>query len=360
MTVTRTQVRPVEAVGEQRRWVWAQYLAVVGAIGVVWGTWSIVAWLLDGPSSITRFQDRDSANWIAARVYEAFAIAVALGMGWHVIRGCIRARGLTLDGRMVLAGLTIIWLDPLENFVQPVLAYSSNWVNLGSWCGHVPLIVNPDCGRMPWPILFDPLVYAFGLLLFAKIIGAFLRWTQPRWSLNTGQTIALTMAVSVGANIVFELPVVALQLWVFPGSPVAADPFRFLLGAGSRYPVTELIAGSLIIAGYALAIHFKDDRGRTIFDRGLEGLSPTRRAAISTLAISGFLHLFLILGVVMVVATGFYADPYPKLPPYVLNDLCDGPGVTGTAYGPCPGTPGYRAPFRTLPALQTDSEGTGN
>ena len=36
-----------------------------------------------------------------------------------------------------------------------------------------------------------------------------------------------------------------------------------------------------------------------------------------------------------------------KLPAYIINGVCDAPGVHGTRYGACPGSPGFRMPGRT-------------
>jgi hypothetical protein len=48
-----------------------------------------------------------------------------------------------------------------------------------------------------------------------------------------------------------------------------------------------------------------------------------------------------------VIATGPYEEPWPKLPRDLVGNICDAPGITGTAYGPCPGSPGFRMPGRT-------------
>ena len=45
-------------------------------------------------------------------------------------------------------------------------------------------------------------------------------------------------------------------------------------------------------------------------------------------------------------AYGPYQSAWPKIPAYLLNDVCNAPGVTGTRYGTCPGDPGFRLPGR--------------
>ena len=48
----------------------------------------------------------------------------------------------------------------------------------------------------------------------------------------------------------------------------------------------------------------------------------------------------------VVVITGWYGSQWREMPSYVVNDVCDAPGITGTRYGPCPGSPGFRMPTR--------------
>jgi hypothetical protein len=44
------------------------------------------------------------------------------------------------------------------------------------------------------------------------------------------------------------------------------------------------------------------------------------------------------------VIQSFYQAQWPTLPNYLVNDVCDAPGVAGSPYGLCPGSVGYRMP----------------
>ena len=45
----------------------------------------------------------------------------------------------------------------------------------------------------------------------------------------------------------------------------------------------------------------------------------------------------------------FKAAPFPaEFPRHLVNGLCDVGDTTGTRYGPCPGSPGFKVPL-TLP-----------
>jgi hypothetical protein len=106
---------------------------------------------------------------------------------------------------------------------------------------------------------------------------------------------------------------------------------------------------AFVLTVVAAVRFFKDDTGRTVVERGLEHARPRTQAAVSVLALTGMLGTAFGIAVIGEVAVGPYASPYKALPKHLLNGLCDAPGTTGTSYGPCLGSPGYRAPLRRLP-----------
>jgi hypothetical protein len=343
-------VKSDEAVAQQRiapvrAWRAAHYLAVVGFVFLFWQGWSIVSWLADGgPQQVTKFRDRGDASWVAARVYEGLAIAAALGVGWYVVRKALRERRLTVDAKICIAGALTIWLDPLLNMLLPVWTYSSNFVNVSTWCPHTPFVVNPDCGRIPEPILFVGLVTTFGVLLFAMILCAFMRWLRRRRpDLSSASIVGLAFLVGMAVDLVFEIPPFKLGLWAFPGAP----DWLSIFGNPTKYPLIEVFMGSLMFTGIAAVRFFTDDRGDTIAERGLGGRAGWRRGVVSLLgwvAISNSLFMAGNIGDMMM---GFYADPYheTKMESHIRNDMCG----TGTRYGACPGSPDFRMPVRTLP-----------
>ena len=132
-------------------------------------------------------------------------------------------------------------------------------------------------------------------------------------------------------------------LWTYTSPAVLSVPF----GHGLRFAHTEFIAGTCFFLLPALLRFYKDDKGHTIVERRLEGYSPRRRNAILFLAVYGALQLISWLPAsVPDIAFGPYETQWPKLDRYLVNDICDAPGFTGTRYGLCPGSPGFRMPGR--------------
>src|SRR5207249_1318745 len=111
----------------------------------------------------TQFRVSGSKAYWGARVIEGVGIAVAIGMTIYLVRDCLRSRRVTLLTKMCIACLLTMVFDSFINFYQPLWFYSSEFVNLSAPCGHAPFVVNPDCGALPWPVIFGPLMYGFGL-----------------------------------------------------------------------------------------------------------------------------------------------------------------------------------------------------
>lgn len=318
-------------------------LAAVGAAVTVWCAWGFVAWLADRPATVTRFADPWSASWVAARVLEAAAVGVGVIVLRFLARDCQRQGRLTFDAMFCGAGAVTMLLDPTTNFVQPVFFYTSNFLNLGSWCGHLPGVVNPDCGRLPQPVLFDFCVYAFALLPAAALLGIVMdRAGRRRPGRSAGAVIGIGLAAAIGLELLVEVAVGLLHLWGYPGSP----GWMSVIGNDHRLPLHSVVGGTIFFFGLAALRHFRDDRGLRFTERGLERFSPRRRTILAGLALCGAFQLLLLTGNVLINLGGFYATPYPKMPASFVNGLCDPPGLHGTAYGPCPGSPMFRLRVR--------------
>jgi len=346
----KTAVAPAVVTAPNRsRWRWQQLLAGVGVLFLVWETWTLVSWLGQNPHQVTEFRDKDSATWILARVYEFGMIAVSAGLLAFVVRQCRRARTVTFDAQLLVAGLLAYWLDPAENFFQPIFLYSSQWTNVSSWCSQMPFVVNPDCGRLPEPYLFLTLTYSFGTLVCAIGGGWLLRAVRARRPhLSTPAVLVLVGIFGVLFDLALEYPMVATHLWNYAGFP---DSFSLFSGS-VKYPVIVMIAAFVFWGGLTAVRNLKNDRGETIFEQGLDHIrSPRWRRALGFLSLVGFFQLLILTADAICMLGGPFSSPYRDYPAHVVNGLCDTADgvVTGTRYGPCPGTPGYRMPIRSLP-----------
>ena len=296
---------------------------------VTWGRW-----LAAGPQQITRYRDTSASIWTIARFYEVAVLLVAVALVIKVVRECRAQRRLSFDGQMLIGGVAALFFDPLGNFIQPTFFYNSDWLNLNSWTGFAPGVINPDASRMPEPV-FIMLVYPFGLLAFAMGTNALMRFVaerRPDWS--GGRILAVGALAATLAGMALEAPMFLLDLWALPGAPRGGS----LFDNAHRYSPVEFLTTGMVFAGWAAVRYFKDDEGRAFTERGVG-----RGGAV--LAIVGWCATLLIILQLIVSFFAFHAAPYPTAYPRdLVNGMCNVGATQHTRYGPCPGTPGFRLP----------------
>ncbi|ORX00207.1 hypothetical protein AWC29_26995 [Mycobacterium triplex] len=339
-----TDVVPIPA--PKTPWRWQHYLSAIAGLFLFWGTWTLVAWLAAGPRPVTQYRDPTSSAYTIATAYEVGAVLLVLGVGAYVVRGCVRQRRLTFDAQLCIAGLLAYWLDPFYNFFVPMNLYSSNFVNVGSWCSYAPFVINKACSGSPEPILVIGSIYLVGFLVLAMLGGRILRSVRARYP--NASMVKMVLAVALFA-IVTDLLIDGLSsqldLWsqfIPAGLNIAT--------AARPFPVSLPVSAILFFGAPTFARYLRDDKGRTIFERGLDHLRPATREVLSFLSLVGYMQLMVAVTILVTIApVGLYANNSPAYPAHIVNGQCDIGSVRGSAYGPCPGTPGFTAPLRRLP-----------
>ena len=317
------------------------YLAAAGGLFLVWEAWTLTAWLTDGPRMITEFRDRTSPTWWIARSLEGAVIVLAVVMTALLVRAHRNGRRVTFDVLFVVAASLAFWTDPLDNWIQPIWLYNSNFVNVSNWSGHMPFVLNPAADKVPEPILFGVLTYSFGILAFCMLMEAIARRLLVRRpDLTRGQLWLRLFAIGAVLDLALEVPLLATGM-----ERQAAFPSWASIGGHSpaKFSLTELVGVALVFSGFAMLRLARDDRGLTLVERGWR--PGPRATALTFLALFGVLNLGLFACNGALAATGLFADHYPQNPAYLLNGIC-GPA---TDYGPCPGTPGYQLKLKSTP-----------
>jgi hypothetical protein len=207
----------------------------------------------------------------------------------------------------------------------------------------MPFIVNPDCGRGPNAILFWLLFSTFGPLAGALLMSAVVRIVRGRHpGISTPELVLVLTGLALVLAFAFEGPAIALGLWTY-----APGPGSIPLGHGFQYTIPALMETALFFLALGALYTFKDDRGRRLVERKIGDLEKPRVRAVLFLALyTTFQFVAWIPGSVPVMMNAFYERPWDRLPDYVVNKMCVAPGISGTRYGPCPGSPGYRLPGR--------------
>jgi hypothetical protein len=329
-------------------WPWQYYLAGVGVVLLVWEAWTLVAWLgAGGGRQADEFRDPafSTASWWTARVYELIIVAGAMAVATYVVRGCLRQRRITFDGLFCVAAFSAWWIDPAVNAWTPTFLYGQNWLNFTSWCSQMPFVVNKDCGRLPEPWSMG-LIYAFGILLVVKSGGWFLRRLEDR-GVPPGRRVVLLGLAAIVGELIFEAPAIITHnfnyLGGFDWAPFVPDNIRMP-------PLLDLAAAVWFYGMFVTVGHFRNDRGETLVERGLERFSLRRRQTLTFLCLVASIQLITMVAAGFYWMMGVYVDPPSRpLPAQILQGMCDRDGFVETRYGPCPGSPGFKAPIRHMP-----------
>jgi hypothetical protein len=328
-----------------RPWTAARALAIFGVLNLAYMAVTVTRWLAGGPEQVDVRRDTHSASFWVAQAYLAAVVVVAGLLLARVVAQCRRQRRLTVDAQLLIGGAAALFWDPFGNFFQPAFMYSSNWLNLNTWAGHAPLVVNQDASAMPQPI-FIMLVYPFGLLAFSM----FTTWTmrtaarlRPNWS--GARLIGVCAVAGTLGGAALEAPMFLLHLWSLPGSPAVFS----LFDNAHRYAIVEILTTGMVFAGWGAVRYFRDDQGKAFTERGQGQLG-------AILAMIGWCCSLLILLQLFVTFFAFHADPYPPgFPPHLVNNMCDVGVTQHTRYGPCPGSPDFKMPTSLPGAAQYGS-----
>jgi hypothetical protein len=344
-TVAADHRKPVSVPAPPRQVPVPVILAVIGALVAGYALWTWGAWLASGPTQINATRDPGAPSWWVARTYETIMAATVVIISVYVVRQCLQQRRLVFDAIFVIAGFFMLFWDPMVNWMQPNFMYSSQWLNLNTWVAQAPGVVNPTAGLMPQPV-FIMFIYPFGLLGFSIILNHGMRVVQRRFpQISTVALLAVAYAYGLFLGFCLEAPIFLFNLWGLPGAPASLS----LFANGQRYAWAEYLTTGIVFTTLAAVRYFRNDKGQTIVERGLESFTPAGRGAVSILATVAVFAMSMWALLLVQIPAGLHSSPYPTdYPAHLINGLCNIPGnpnsTAPTGYGPCPGSPGFRMP----------------
>lgn len=328
---------------QSRRLSAAQIWAFWGIILLIAQIYTWVGFFGHGPVSAEPEGPYKPMTFWAARVVEVMNWSVLLWALSYVIRQCRRERRFTFDAQFCVAGALTYWCDPIVEFFQPIFFNTAYYVNVHDWTGFMPFIVNPDAGQILEPYLAYFPIYAGGFLSCAITLNALMARVKARNpDVSIFTLFALGFVIGAVLEIVMELVWLNFELISYPGAP----DFLAVYVGDLKMPFIEWVTAGIVFASFSLVRFYVNDKGERITERGLEHFAVPVRRIISTLAMMAILNSLMITVSLMDAFVGLYSAPYRPQPAHLLNHACDVPGGnSGTRYGPCPGSPGYRMPL---------------
>ncbi|MHB8694449.1 MAG: spirocyclase AveC family protein [Solirubrobacteraceae bacterium] len=269
--------------------------AAVGVIALAFQAYLMVKWVT-GPY----FKNVPSGpsvppTWMRVTLVtgEVISPLIALVVIYRtLVRPWMRDRAIATDGLLCLAFLAIVWQDPISNYAAPYLTYNSYLLNMGSWVQGIPgwgTASHPGAMTVD-PVLFSAPNYVFATLFMAILGGKYLDAIgrrAPRVS-NAGRVAILFGTMLIVWPIIEGGMYTPLGFFAFPGGAFSLFPDAY-----DKYPLPQVLCAAAYMVGFTALRYFKNDKGQTIAERGVDRLRVgiRSRTALRLLALVGVSNL---------------------------------------------------------------------
>ena len=316
---------------------WAGFGAIVVAVQV----YAFTRWLVDlppntpaGPTDVPGFM-----RWNIHAQEVLWPTITLVALCFLIGRPLLRRQPVSWDGIFVTAFLTCLWQNFGINWLQPWSSYNAVVINRGSWYNFVPFWTSPEARQFAEAPFWNVGFYGiWGLLtLWLCLV---MRAVSRRWP-------HLSRSALFGVMCVFAafLDLAAESLWVrggmyhYGGAPRGWS----LLFEGHYYqfPIVAMVLAGVLFAATACVRYYRDDKGESFAERGLENLRIGRKGKVWVrwLALVGIVNaLFLGYNLSMAAINFRYGGSWPEdiqKRSYFTQEICGaktdractGPGV---------------------------------
>lgn len=328
---TRLPGRPqlAQAPAERRKVRPIKWWAAIGAGFLLLEAFIIGKWIISGHAKTTPDGLTPIPGWMkSVALWWQIAGVIALGgfIYYLIIRPWRRERRVTLDGLLTIAFLLLYWQDPLVNYTQAHFTYSTAFLNYGSWAAEIPGWLSPNGSKFAEPVVWSGAAYVYAIFGVIMLGSWLMRKIKARWpQISNTQLVLAIFAIYVLNDIFQELVFMRLGFWAYPGAIRGLTIFR---GHYYQFPMTEGFLWGGACTAFACLRYFRDDKGQTIAERGIDEVRATsrQRVGLRFLALFGILNVLLI-GVYNVPyqLVGMHADSWPAdivNRSYLTDQLC--------------------------------------
>jgi hypothetical protein len=299
-------------------------MATFGAAVSVFTIWVWVRWITsaDFRPVDTGADPIPTHELVQLRGLELVGLSATLFLYWrYLITPWRRAGRITTDGLILLA-LPMGWFwDPWMNYSQNWFVYNGHLFNLGSWTSHAPTFVAANQNQFAEPLLVG-FAYVFWVFPCMLLGGRVMDWARTRRpGISTAGVITGGGLACIVMDGSIEFIAVRLGFYAMPG----AWPHLLLFG-GTRwqFPITEAVFGGIGTFAWVVIRYFKDDRGYTLSERGVDRLRISERGRTVTryLAIVGGLAVAIAVFNILCQFQGLHSGLWPQDTPSYLSTTC--------------------------------------
>lgn len=267
--------------------------------------------------------------WLATRITEVVAaIAIVVLLSIYIFRPLIKTGKIGLDGMLVINFFLLWWTDPIDNYINFSFMYNGYTLNMGSWANYIPGWSYPNHENFPEPLLIMGGFYPIMFMLYTLAGCWLMRKTE---GMRLSSRLFLLFFMMAMLDLIQENLFMRTGVFAYPGVIRSMSIFP---GTVYQWPLYEAAIFGIVYAGFTCLRYFKDDKGQTFVEKGVEKLrlSPGRKQLVSFLAIAGFLQPFFLIGYYLPYnAFVIHADTFPAYPSYLRTGICG----EGTKYA-CP------------------------
>lgn len=260
------------------------YWAVIGGIMLAFIAYMLIRWVTGpyfksvapGPTQVPQGQH------VALQFIQWGGTAIAVAtIYWFLVRPWRRNGAPTSEGLLAVCYGLLYIQDPVSVGGGYWFTYNATMWNRGSWVAYMPLFNNPD--GSPGHMLAEPVfgmgsgyVY-FWVALVAISLWSF-KFVKRRFpSLGLpGALLAAYLAPAIGDVLLEGFFWMKTGFYTFQGAP---GPHLFP-GHASAYPFLEGFLIGFLISPYAILRYYKDDKGYTFVERGVDKLSVGRNVKV--------------------------------------------------------------------------------
>jgi Spirocyclase AveC-like len=331
---------PAAVVSRRRRPPAVAWWALAGAAVVVFEVVVLGRWVTGPYFTRVHTGPTRAPAWMTD-VFDVWQVAGLFGAGfcfyWFLIRPWRREHRITTDGLLVIACSTLWFMDPMSAYFGHWFTYNTNLVNFGSWINDVP---GWHSFGKPGAMIAEPIVLIGPVYVYFIMIGtlfgcAVMRAAKRRWpALKALHLVALCFLAMAVLDVVAEgLVWLPLGFWEYPGGIGLLFSHSY-----HTYPVNEMLTIAAMFTGICSLRYFKDDRGLTLAERGVDALRMGARSKtlVRGLAIIAATQLIMLVGYNLPNAwIGSHSRAWPaqlQERSYLTDNLC-GPGTRNL----CPG-----------------------
>jgi hypothetical protein len=258
--------------------------AALGGLLVAFMVYVFARWILGPYFKRVPAGPTKAPGWMlfGLHAFEIGGLFLAGFVIWRlVVRPWRRDGRPSTDGLLVIGYATVWFQDPFSNYYVNWFTYNTNLINFGSWVKEIPGWESPQHpGAMfAEPIVFIGPAYVY-FLTVAVIFGCWvMRTAKARWPRLQGYHLLMIcfvamLAVDFVAEGLIWMP---LGFWAYPGGHGVLFPSTY-----HKFSAEELVPIGLMFTGLCALRYFRDDRGNTFVERGVERLrGPSWRINLS-------------------------------------------------------------------------------